>query len=412
MPTTDTTATVFRRKVFYVPGFDPFPPRRYRELYRREGAAQAALSGYGLTLRGMPGDGGTTWQVEGRFPAGRTEAEVEVLVWSDLVQAAMDRGVAGAWALLPRTAWTYLASGALFRLLRLRKGPVLASAYPVAMLLAQAGLALLAGLFFGRMLAAAVPGTVGLALAWAGGLATAAVVLAVFKRLDHRLYAYYLLYDYAYSARDGGAYPPELAQRVADFAGRLRRALDQPWNEVLLIGHSSGAHVAVSALAAALAAGLPGRHPPVALLTLGQAIPMVSFLPRADRLRADLAALSRRRDITWVDVSAPGDGCSFALCDPVAVSGAASADGCWPLVVSAAFTRTLRPKTWRRLRWRFFRLHFQYLCAFDALPGQRWDYDYFRLTAGPRTLAAHFGGRPPSRQTVRASLTPHASTAA
>ena len=36
----------FRRKVLYIPGFDPFPPRRYRELFRRESAMQADISGY------------------------------------------------------------------------------------------------------------------------------------------------------------------------------------------------------------------------------------------------------------------------------------------------------------------------------------------------------------------------------
>ena len=33
---------VFRRRVFYIPGYDPVHPRRYRELYRKEGADQAA----------------------------------------------------------------------------------------------------------------------------------------------------------------------------------------------------------------------------------------------------------------------------------------------------------------------------------------------------------------------------------
>ncbi len=47
---------------------------------------------------------------------------------------------------------------------------------------------------------------------------------------------------------------------------------------------------------------------------------MVSFLPDAHRLRADLQYLSSRDELTWVDVTAPGDGCAFALCDPVAVS--------------------------------------------------------------------------------------------
>ena len=35
-----TAAKPFRRRVFYIPGYDPFHPRRYRELYRKEGADQ------------------------------------------------------------------------------------------------------------------------------------------------------------------------------------------------------------------------------------------------------------------------------------------------------------------------------------------------------------------------------------
>ena len=38
----------FKRKVFYIPGYDPIHPRRYRELYRTESAAQGAISGYDI----------------------------------------------------------------------------------------------------------------------------------------------------------------------------------------------------------------------------------------------------------------------------------------------------------------------------------------------------------------------------
>jgi hypothetical protein len=48
------TQKPFRRKVFYIPGYDPFPPRRYRELYRAEGTAQAAISGYHITMQPSP----------------------------------------------------------------------------------------------------------------------------------------------------------------------------------------------------------------------------------------------------------------------------------------------------------------------------------------------------------------------
>ncbi len=101
-------------------------------------------------------------------------------------------------------------------------------------------------------------------------------------------------------------------------------------------------------------------------------------------------------------MSAPGDGCSFALCDPVAVSGVAPEGQLWPLILSAAFTQTLSPETWAALKRRYFRLHFQYLCAFDR-PG---DYDYFRITAGPLTLAERFRGRKPSSSRITTALSP------
>ena len=148
------------------------------------------------------------------------------------------------------------------------------------------------------------------------------------------------------------------------------------------------------------------KGPALGFLSLGQAVPMVSFLPGAARLRGDLAYLSAREELTWVDVSAPGDGCSFALCDPVAVSGVAPEDQRWPLVISAAFTQTLKPETWEKLRRKYFRLHFQYLCAFDNLKGGTWDYDYFRITAGPKTLAKRFRRRKSSSSLVTTPLSP------
>jgi len=189
----------------------------------------------------------------------------------------------------------------------------------------------------------------------------------------------------------------------------VAEALSDDVDEVLVVGHSSGAHLAVSVLADLIrAGGVPDEGPALSFLSLGQVVPMVSFLPAAERLRADLAYLSARDEIGWVDVTAPGDGCAFALCDPVSVSGVAPEGKRWPLVISAAFTRTLSPARWKELRWRFFRLHFQYLCAFDR-PG---DYDYFRVTAGPLTLGARYAGRVPSKSRIETPLSPYRTVAA
>jgi hypothetical protein len=246
-------------------------------------------------------------------------------------------------------------------------------------------------------------------LVYAGAFAALVwAVLRWFKRRDGKFYAHYLMHDYAYSARHRGAAPPALEARMAEFGDAVAAALRQQVDEVLVIGHSSGAHLAVSVLADLIRAGrLPAEGPALSLLTLGQVVPMVSFLPGAHRLRADLACLAQSDALTWVDVTAPGDGCAFALCDPVSVSGVAPPGKRWPLVISAAFTQTLSPARWRAMRWRFFRLHFQYLCAFDR-PG---DYDYFRITAGPVTLGRRYAGRAPSASRIERAVNGYTGTA-
>ncbi|WP_417602895.1 hypothetical protein [Primorskyibacter flagellatus] len=405
---------VRRRRVFYIPGYDPIHPRRYRELYRKESAAQAAISGYEIALlpRDGTGAGRFGWRVEGRIDGSEVLAEVEVLVWSDIVRASMAQGSLATYGQLVRTAWIYIGSGALWRLMRLRKGPVIAALYPVAFLLLQAFLAALAGWAAYHVLINLLdflPAWSGAAFAAVAGVGLTCGVIAWFRRQDGKLFAYYLMHDFAYSALHRGANSPELRARMVEFTDEIAASLSQDFDEVLVVGHSSGAHLGVSILADLIRrGGVRANGPKLGFLSLGQVVPMVSFLPRADQLRADLHYLSAREELTWVDVTAPGDGCAFALCDPVAVSGVAPEDKRWPLVLSAAFTQTLSPERWKELRWRFFRLHFQYLCAFDR-PG---DYDYFRITAGPLSLATRFAGRAPSKSRLEKAVSKYTSMAA
>ena len=410
---------VRRRRVFYIPGYDPIHPRRYRELYRKEGADQAAMSGYEIALSPKQGGGAYGWHVGATVDGEAVQADIDVLVWSDIVRDSMSNSIPATYAQLVRTAWTYIASGTLRRLMWLRKGPVIAALYPVGMLLLQLGLAVLAGLVVAGLLLRGIEAGLGLAgwglgpmvpfVRWPVALVVLVLALRWFKRQDGRFFAYYLMHDYAYSARWGGANPPELEARMAAFSDTIAAALETDADEVLVVGHSSGAHLAVSILADLIRAGrVRAGGPALGFLSLGQVIPMVSFLPRADRLRADLAYLSASDALAWVDVSAPGDGCSFALCDPVAVSGVAPEGKRWPLVMSAAFTQSLSPARWKALRWRFFRLHFQYLCAFDA----PLDYDYFQITAGPLTLRDRYAARKPAKSRIDVPASKYTSMAA
>jgi len=405
------------RRVFYIPGYDPHPSRRYRELYRVESAKQGEISGYEVDLENVKGRQ-DVWATTAYIDGNQVRSGFEVLEWHDIVKDTMDRSIIGTYAQLVQVAFAYLASGTLRRLTWLRLGPILAGFYPVLMLLGQLVLAMIAGKVAAAVVTGALTQGVSATIGWVvdnptggavwgwidwlvGWMVFAAVLVPIlrwFKAKDRNLFAYYLMHDLAYTVQRNGAYPEELDARISQFARRIASALASPADEVVIVGHSSGAQLAVSAVARLVRDGmLPANGPALSVLTLGQAIPMLSFLPKADALRRDLHDLASESRITWVDVSAPGDGCSFALCDPVSVTGVAPEGGQrWPLVLSAAYTKTLSPERWAELKHKYFRLHFQYLCAFDR-PG---DFDYFRITAGPITLGERFAGRKPSMNRI------------
>ena len=393
-------APVKRRHVFFVPGYDPNAPRRYRELYRREAAKQAEICGYEAEVSAFDvGSGSYGWRVDATFGDKDVQTTFEFLTWQDIVRASMARSLPMTYWAMIRTVWVYASTGALWRLIRLRPAPMLAAVYPVAALLLQLCIAILMAWVVFRLGASALPGAFAALLGFVAGW----LCLRGFLAIDHKTFVHYLMHDFAFTSGEYGRWPDALQARIATFAERICEVRDAgEADEVLIVGHSSGAQIGVAALAQHLSSSSSSRTVPIGLLTLGQVIPMVSFLPSATDLRTDLRDLSGRSDLTWIDISAPGDGGCFALTDPVAASGVAPHDRqqYWPKVISAAYGKTMSAAWRKQTRRQFFRRHFQYLCAFDY-PG---DFDYFAITAGPKTLSARFAGRGSSASMITRPL--------
>lgn len=405
-PRTDETVeqSVRKRHVFFIPGYDPIAPRRYRELYRREATRQAAISGYEIAVEGQTvKDGYYSWSSWSRTDGAETEAKIEFLTWEDIVRSSMNRSILSSYLVMLKTIWIYFSSRAFFRLVRVRPHPMIAALYPVVMLLAQleAGLLLAALVWWLLSAVGPVPSMIGFGI----GLAAMVALMIFFFRKDKYIFAYYLINDYGFTARHWGRTPDALKQRVSEFSDRIAEACEDDVDEVLIVGHSSGAHLAVSALSDVLRRRDGKKGPEISLLTLGQVIPMLSFLPKATELRRDLNYLSQSTDMAWVDISAPGDGGCFSLSDPVHVSGVAPPEEHkhWPKVISAAYSETMSPEALAKTKWRFFRRHIQYLCAFD----RPRDYDYFQITTGPRTLRERFEWRGATASRKETPLSPH-----
>lgn len=383
---------VKRRKVFYLSGYDPLGPRRYRELYRREAPQQARISGYDVVVSGLSRaeNGNFRWKALFQKAHRQTTTEFEFLGWDDIVRQSYKYALRDVYPLMFRTLWIYLSSGAIGAMLRLRSAPPTAGLVPALLMIFYLLYASLIGLGTGLLL---VNGLGAPLLLGAATAATAFILSMIATRFfDEQLMIYFMVNDLGYSAQGAGAYPEPLSDRLDEFADQIGGALaSDTFDEVLVVGHSSGAQLAVTALSRCIGKhGLP-HESRLGLVTLGQSIAMTSFLPKAHELREDLAKIADDGRIFWLDVTAPGDGACFALTDPAAncrQRGRAE-DTPNPLVISAAFRKSMDPMQLRRNRWRLLRMHFQYLCAFSKPCG----FDYFETTAGPVLLADRYGGR-------------------
>lgn len=386
---------VRRRHVLYLSGFDPQGPSHYHALYAEQAALQAQVSRYRLTVGPRERAGpNAAWDIEwcAADDGASVHTRYEFLRWDDIVRAHWPRG---QWRLLGVTLATtarLLVNGSLWRILQTSWPAFLALTLPAALLLACVG-----GVF---VLGAAGTLLAGVAGTWVGGavfVLGCAGLAAWARRAQARVQMAWLMRSASVVLRQARDGLPELQARLDSFAAQLCECAARPdVDEVLVVGHSSGAMLAASVVARALEldAALLRHRASVALLTLGQCIPLLSYQAEAVGFRRELARLRGTAKLTWIDVTAPPDGCCFALVDPTEVCEDGRPDTertlAGPKRVSPRFARCFSPETYRAVRRDKYRCHFQYLMAVER-PG---NYDYFEISAGPQRLSERFAAQP------------------
>lgn len=384
---------VRRRCVFYLGGFDPKGAPHYHALFRQQAALQQSAGGPLLEVgerRKLP-SGNSCWTVRAVDDGGPVETHYEFMRWDDIVRAHWPRHAAQLWRDVIVTTLFYLRTGALWKMFRLSWPPVVALVVPF--LLAVAVLTLVPLVSVGTAFLALRTTGSGWAAA-ACGLGAALPLLLAAVGAESRWNMAWMMRSYAFTRLQATGRVPALEARLDAFAEqlahRLREGVD---HEVLVVGHSSGAILACAVVARALKR-LPDRpeSAELSLLTLGQWIPLLGTVPSAQRFRRELAVLATHPRLAWVDFSAPPDGCCFALSDPIQGCGlhvpARLPDR--PKLLSPRFSAMFDPADYRALRADRLRLHFQYLMASAHDSG----YDYFRITAGAKTLERRFRRNP------------------
>jgi len=353
-------------------------------MYSEESQKQAALSGVSVKVgqRKREGALASTWRVERTTDTdGDTvETTFEFMHWDDIARSHWHAGYGRLYGLAFKTYWYWIvASDFLAKLFRISGWNFVTAIAPAVALFVLPVLALLAG-WAGYSLGQAVSPEAGWLPALSGA-AGFAVVIGLGYWLDRILSLGWLLRTYAFVLEYSLGKVPELDQRMDRFGERLARYVEAADDdEILVVGHSLGANVAVSALVRALAINplLFRQYRPVGLLTLGGSIPLQGLLPWARPFRDELAQLAANGDLAWVDITAPQDIASFALLNPVTLSGVALDEKApqRPQVVSARFRDLLSPETYDTATWNVFRMHFQYLMASE----REAVHDYLSVT--------------------------------
>src|SRR5215470_2049284 len=382
-----SVSAVRRRHVIYVAGYEPRGARGYCKLFERECDRFQRVWPASLTIEPADFDSEdfARWLVDVRAPHWQVSTTYDFLrlerfIRSDLAEPMLRQ--------IPRAlGWTIgdLVSGAQLRIFR--------ASWRFGLHLLFVQLVLLAWLACAAAIGATVAYLVTDHFGWSapvGFVISLVVALASFVALHplaDRWGAIQIPSCWVVLRRFACGKATWLDQLIDVGARRLIAATQvNDADELVVVGHSAGCVIASAVVARALELDpdLGRKGPRLVLLTLGSVMPAVALHPAARRMRDIIRRLAVEPSLAWIDCQSRKDVMAFLNFDPVDGVGVhVGAQRCNPLTWQVRFKDMLSSKDYRRLRWKFFRVHFQYIMASDR-PS---PYDYVLLVGGPVAIA-------------------------
>ena len=378
---------VQHRHVIYVQGYDPRGLAQYYRMFRTELRKFGRLYNLATTVsrpKGPPDGESASWTIETAGDGWQTRTDYDFLRWEDLIQRDLAWPIWKTLAYAIAIYWRLVFSGTMGRFWSAHWRFATFISYPHILLLNEA------------IWSAGVAWAFGFGLQWLGihGFLVGASALAVFvavlgtllKTTENLSYLLYLMSDTIFTWQFSHGQRPDWDARIDRFARHLVTvAQTRDAQEIVLVGHSSGSFLGSEILARALKLDPElGRHGPrMALLTLGGNMPIVGFHRAATGFRDNLRRLAIEPSIDWIDCQSRKDVMNFFPFDPVAGHGIDAGKAKRnPTIVPVRFREIIRPEHYERFRWKFFRVHFQFVMANE----RPHAYDFYMIVCGPVPL--------------------------
>ena len=379
---------VQHRHIVYVQGYDPRGLAQYYRMFRTELRKFGRLYQLNATIsrpQSAPDGETASWTIETKAGDWQTRTSYDFLRFEDLIQRDL---AAPIWSTVLQAVWIYwrlVFSGTIARFWKAHWRFATFITYPHFLLLIEAigALAVAFGLKKG-LEAIGIPELFSIA---AAAMVFVAVLGSLLKYTEHATYLLYLLSDTIWTWQFSHRQRPDWEARIDRFAGYLAEvARNSEAEEIVLVGHSSGSFLGAEILARALKLDPAlGRHGPrVVLLTIGGNFPIVGFHSVSQDFRDHLRLLAVEPSIDWIDCQSRKDVMNFYPFDPIAGHGInVGTSRRNPTIVPVRFREIIKPEHYNLFRWKFFRVHFQFVMANE----RPHAYDFFMIACGPIPLS-------------------------
>jgi hypothetical protein len=393
-----------RRHVFYVEGDDPQGAEGYYNLFKRELKRFMTVWSLHAHVTDLVVDTHDIahWRIEARGSNWKVTTTYEILRLEHFIRAKAAQPLMSQ--LYHAARWTVddLVTGATRRTFRAAWPFALVLIYAQTMLAVWLALAVMGG-WLAAVLTTRLTGFSGL-FVLPVALSAGIMLFPALRPLAERGFVMRLATGWPTFREYARGRPTGYDQPINVLAARIvTAARANEVDEILIIGHSAGGGIAPAAVVRALELDPElGQHGPrIVLLTLGSLLSAFALHPEAECLRGTIRRLAIEPSMLWIDCQAPGDILSFWDFDPVEGTGVqVGAERRNPLVWTVRLRGMLSKAVYRRLRWNWLRMHYQFIMANET----RAPYDYFMLICGPEpaaNLAGHARAQltmpPPSR---------------
>jgi hypothetical protein len=183
---------------------------------------------------------------------------------------------------------------------------------------------------------------------------------------------------------------PEAEALMEHYAAIVAKTANaQQFDEIILVGHSTGGGLILDIAARSLKTE-PGlaRRAEVSLLTLGSTALKFGLHPAGAAYRNKVQSLVDETPLKWSEFQCLIDLINFYKTNPVMdmglrprVQGNSSA---FPIVRKIHLRDMIERAAYRRMRGRFFRIHYQFISANK----RKYYYDFFQICFGPFPMSA------------------------